>query len=91
MSDQPSSSAAQSAAPVLVDAIRADHGLAVAPPTSAGAGVLPVPAAPGSGNMPRPPGGSGPAALAAGALALLALGMRRTSRTRAGIGTTRTA
>ena len=78
-------SEALAAAPVLVDAIRADHGLAVAP-ASNGAGVLPVPAAPSSGNGPRPPGGSGPAALAAGALALVALGMRRTSTS-----TTRTA
>lgn len=69
---------ALAAAPVLVDAIRADHGLAVAPSTSTGAGVIPVPAAPTSGNMPRPPGGSGPAALAAGALALVVFGTRRT-------------
>lgn len=78
-------SEALAAAPVLVDAVRADHGLAVASPTSTGAGVLPVPAAPRSGNIPRPPGGSGPAALAAGALALVALGRRRTSRARAGL------
>lgn len=84
-------SEALAAAPVLVDAIRADHGLAVTPSTAVGAGLIPVPAAPNSGNVPRPPPGSGPAALAAGALALVALGMRRTSRTRTGSSTTRTA